>query len=218
MTLVEAAGTERWDSQLRQWVTDDDPEPMMQTVEVNGVPHPIYNSENALIAPTSDAQVAFWRWFGKSKIVDQHGRPLVVYRGDRPGKSSFTGGEDPSNFIQGNIFFSSERGVAKGYTSYRTNSYLASKDMNQSHGLYAAYLRIEKPVVVDAKGAEWSRIPVSGRLKKAIGGYRALQIDDLALHVQQNTKSDGLIVKNVWDQFGDGVQYVVFSNQQIKLV
>jgi hypothetical protein len=213
--LVETAGTERWDSKLRQWITDDDPEPMMQTVEINGVPHPIYNSENALIAPALDAQVAFWRWFGKSKIVDQHGRPRVVHRGDRPGKSDFTGREKSSNYIQGNIFFSSERDVAKGYTPHRTNYYIASKDMNQSHGLYSVYLRVERPVVVDAKGEDWSRVPLSGRLKKAVGG--ALQIDDLALHVQQNGKNDGLIVKDVWDQFGGGDQFVVFSSQQIKL-
>ena len=215
MTLVE--GAERWDGKLRQWVTDADPEPMMQTVAVNGVPRPIYNSENALIAPTEDAQVAFWRWFDKSKIVDQHGRPLVVHRGDKLGKSDFTGREDPSNYIQGNIFFTSERDVAKGYTPHRTNYMLDPKEMNQSHGLYSAYLRVERPLVVDAKGKHWSRIPVAGRLKKAIGGYGALGIDDLALHAQQTGKNDGLIVKDVQDQFGWGDQFIVFSNQQIKL-
>lgn len=217
--LVEAEGTERWDSELRQWVTDDDPEPVMRTVDVGGAPgRPIHNSENALIAPTSDAQVAFWRWFGKSKITDQHGRPLVVYHGDRPGMTSFTGREDPSNYIQGNIFFTNDRGVAKGYTPHRTNYMLAPKEMNTSHGMYSAYLRMEKPLVVDAKGESWSRVPVAGRLKKAIGGYGAIQIDDLALHAQQTGKNDGLIVKDVWDQFGGGDQFVVFSSQQIKLV
>jgi hypothetical protein len=216
MRIVEAKSldNERWDSASRQWITDDPAQ--TQTAEINGVQRPLYNSENGLIAPTVDAGVAFWRWFGKSKIVDQHGRPLVVHRGDKIGKSEFTG-DGVRSYIRGNIFFSSDRGIAKGYTPHRTNSYLASKDMNRSHGLYSAYLRIEKPVIVDAKGEDWSRVPVSGRLKTAIGGYGALQIDDLALHVQQNTQNDGLIVKNVGDQFGDGDQYVVFSNQQIKL-
>jgi hypothetical protein len=201
---------------MRQWIMLVEAEQEPQTVEVNGMRRPIHNSEDMLIAPTSEAQIAFWQWFGKSKIVDQHGRPLVVHRGDKLGKSEFTGRENPKNYIQGNIFFSSERDIAKGYTSHRTNSYLASSDMNQSHGLYSAYLKIEKPVVVDAKGEDWSSIPLSGRLKKAIGGG-VMQIDDLALHVQQNGKNDGLIVKNVWDQFGDGHQYVVFSSQQIRI-
>lgn len=210
--LVE--NNERWDSASRQWITDDPAQ--TQTVEINGVLRPLYNSENALIAPTLDTQVAFWRWFSKSKVVDQHGRPLVAHRGDKLGKSEFSGRDDSSNYIQGNIFFTNERDIAKGYTPYRTNSYLAAKDMNQSHGLYSGYLKIEKPVIVDAKGKDWSRIPLPARLKKAIGSA-ALQIDDLALYVQQNTNSDGLIVKNVWDQFGDGHQFVVFSGQQIKL-
>lgn len=187
------------------------------TIHVGGVQRPTQNSEGALIAPTHEEMVAFWRWFGKSKVVDDQGRPLVVFRGDQPGKTEFTGREKKSNYIQGNIFFSTDRGIAKGYTPHRTNSYISSKDMNQSHGLYAAYLKMERPVVVDAKGENWDRIPVSGRLKKALDGWDSIQIDDLAQYVRQNTKSDGLIVRNVWDQFGDGDQLIVFSNQQIKL-
>jgi hypothetical protein len=186
-------------------------------IEVDGISRPIHNSEGALIAETEDAQVAFWRWFRNSKVVDENGRPRVVYHGDKVGKMEFTGRDDPSNLIQGNIFFSNNRHVAKGYTPHRTNSYLAAKDMNHTHGLYSVYLRMEKPVVVDAKGEDWSRIPIKGRLKKAIG-WPALQIDDLAAHVHQHTKSDGLIVKDVWDQFGDGDQFVVFSSQQIRFI
>jgi len=187
-----------------------------QTVKVDGIVRPIHNSEDSLIAPTTEGQIAFWRWFRNSKVIDEHGRPRIVFRGDRPGKTEFTGREDPSNYIQGNIFFSSARAVAKGYTPHRTNSYLASKDMNHTHGLYAAYLKIEKPAVMDAKDGDWSRIPLSGRLKKAVGSS-TIQIDDLALFVQTKTSYDGLIVKNVWDQFGDGDQLIVFNSQQIKL-
>ena len=202
---------------MRRWLRIVEAENKLQIINVDGVSRPIHNSENTLIAPTLDAQVTFWRWFGKSKITDQHGRPLVLYRGDRPGKSEFTGREKTANYIQGNIFFTNERYIAKGYTPHRSNSYISSKDMNQSHGLYSVYLRVVKPVVIDAKGKGWDRIPLSGRLKKTIGSD-VLQIDDLALYVQQNTKNDGLIVKDVWDQFGDGDQFIVFSNQQIKLI
>jgi hypothetical protein len=211
MQIVEATDNERWDSR----VTDDPAQ--METVEVNGIARPLYNSENTLIAPTSDTQIAFWRWFGNSKVVDPHGRPLVVHRGDKLGRTEFTGREDPTSRNQGNIFFSSDRAIARGYTPHRTNSYLSSRDMNQSHGLYSAYLRIVKPVIVDAKGGDWSQIPLSGRLKKAVGSDR-IQIDDLAMYVQQNANNDGLIVHNVGDQFGDGHQFVVFSGQQIKLL
>jgi hypothetical protein len=181
-----------------------------------GVRHPIRNSEGKPIAETAEAQAAFWHWFGQSKIVDGRGRPMVVHRGDEVGKIDFNGVR-AGNLINGNIFFSSNRAIAKGYTSHRTNSFIASKDMNQSHGLYSVYLKVLKPVVIDAKGKDWSRIPLSGEWKKTIGSD-TIQIDELAQYVQQNTDSDGLIVKNVWDQFGDGHQYVVFSGQQIKLL
>ena len=187
-----------------------------ETVDVDGVQRSIYNSEGRLVAPTSDQQVAFWRWFGKSKTIDQSGRPLVLFRGGQPGKSVFTGRENSTNYIQGNIFFTNDRYIAKGYTPHRTNSYIASSEMDQSHGLYSVYLRMVKPVILDAKDADWSRVPLSGPLKKAIG-WDAMQIDDIAMHVQQKTQSDGLIVKNVFDQFGLGDQFVVFSGQQIRL-
>ena len=201
------------DPDTREWITPAPPQ--IGTVEINGVRRPLYNSKNLLIAPTLDTQIAFWRWFGKSKVVDQHGRPLVVFRGDQIGKSEFSGREDPSNYIQGNIFFTNDMDIAKGYSPHRTNSYISSKDMNETHGVYSRYLKIERPVTIDARGGDWSRIPLFGRLKKALD-CDALQIDAIALYVQQHTKNDGLIAKNVWDQFGDGHQYVVFSGAQIK--
>ena len=199
---------------LREWI--DLVEQQGTHVDVDGVSRPIHNSEGSLIAPSMETRIAFWRWFGKSKVVDQHGCPILVHRGDRIGKTTFTGRENTTNYIQGNIFFSDDRGIAKGYTPHRGNSYLSSKDMDQSHGLYSAYLKIIKPLTINAKGEDWSEVPLSGKLKKTIGWDR-LQIDDLALHVQKNTSNDGLIVKDVGDQFGHGTQFVVFTNEQIKL-
>lgn len=207
---------------MRQWITlievqETDTEVPLEFNKIDGVSRPAHNSEGNVISPTLDGQIEFWRWFGKSKVVDQHGRPLVVYRGDQIGKSSFTGRENPRNYIQGNIFFTSERGVAKGYSPHRTNSYLSSKDMDESHGLYSMYLKILNPAMIDAKDESWDRIPLSGKLKKSIGSD-FIQIDDLALYIQQSTKLDGLIAKDVFDQFGGGDQLVVFSNDQIRLV
>ncbi len=155
---------------------------------------------------------AFKKWFGGSKVVDKVGKPLVVYHGDRQNKTAFTGREDKSNYIQGNIFFSDDPAIAKGYTPHRTNSYIAAKDMNETHGLYRAYLSLQKPLVIDAKDADWSAIPVPRRLGT---NAKQLQIDDLAVLAKKNGY-DGLIVRNVFDQFGHGTQYAVFEPTQIK--
>jgi hypothetical protein len=37
------------------------------------------NSLGKRIAKTDEQIAAFWKWFGKSKVVDEQGRPLVVY-------------------------------------------------------------------------------------------------------------------------------------------
>jgi len=39
------------------------------------------NSLGKRIAKTDEQIAAFWRWFGDSKVVDEQGRPLVVYHG-----------------------------------------------------------------------------------------------------------------------------------------
>lgn len=52
-------------------------------IEVDGVTRPRNNSEGKPIAYTTASLEAFWRWFGDSKVVDDQGRPLVVYHGTR---------------------------------------------------------------------------------------------------------------------------------------
>ena len=51
------------------------------TIVVDGVERPTKNSDGELIANTEESLTNFWRWFGDSKVVDENGRPLVVYHG-----------------------------------------------------------------------------------------------------------------------------------------
>ena len=51
------------------------------TIVVDGVERPTKNSEGNLIGNTEESLTNFWRWFGDSKVVDEQGRPLVVYHG-----------------------------------------------------------------------------------------------------------------------------------------
>lgn len=52
-----------------------------RTVEVDGTRRPITDSTGKLLAQTTEQQRNFWRWFGNSKVVDEHGKPLVIYHG-----------------------------------------------------------------------------------------------------------------------------------------
>ena len=50
-----------------------------ETIVVNGVERPTKNSDGQPIAKSEPALRNFWNWFGDSKVVDDKGRPLVVY-------------------------------------------------------------------------------------------------------------------------------------------
>jgi hypothetical protein len=43
----------------------------------------IKNNKNKLIHPTPEGIENFWKWFGDSKVVDDQGRPLIMYHGTR---------------------------------------------------------------------------------------------------------------------------------------
>ena len=51
------------------------------TIEINGKQRSTLNSDGKPIAQTEEAVRNFYKWFGDSKVVDDQGRPLVVYHG-----------------------------------------------------------------------------------------------------------------------------------------
>lgn len=160
----------------------------------------------------------FRAWFGYSKVVDADGKPLVVYRGDFPNKTDFTGREDSRNLIQGNVFFSDMIAIGKFYirnphVNYRTNCMADVETLGEQDGLYRVYLALRNPLIVDANGESWCSIPSPRGLKC---GGKTIQIDDLAALVRTRGKHDGLIVRNVLDQAGVGDQYIAFRPEQIK--
>lgn len=98
--------------------------------------HPDYNSEGRLIHPTAEGRAAFWRWFGNSKVVDDQGRPLVVYRG--------TSGPSVHQTTLPAISFAPIPTVASVYSSQsakRGEHYPAGASVTP------CYLKIERPVV-----------------------------------------------------------------------
>lgn len=57
------------------------PEYKGDTIKVGGKERTVYNSNGDRIAKSKEALTNFWNWFGDSKVVDEQGRPLVVYHG-----------------------------------------------------------------------------------------------------------------------------------------
>ena len=60
-----------------------------ETIEVDGKDRTVYNSNGDRIAKSKEALTNFWRWFGDSKVVDEQGRPLVVYHSTKADFDTF---------------------------------------------------------------------------------------------------------------------------------
>jgi hypothetical protein len=164
-------------SQLPEWVTDDDIDAFAQ------------------VAPPVES-TAFKKWFGDSKVVDDSGRPLVVYHGTSEKIKAFTnkrdiwlGGEDSNIASVEAAFFTDSRDTAASYGDRLTPSYLS----------------LQNPLVVDAKGQSFMSFIPSAQLGKAVADGR-----------------DGVIIENVRDDASSGgdpsTVYITTKATQIKSV
>jgi hypothetical protein len=76
----------------------------------------------------------FYKWFGKSKVVDINGEPLIVYHGSSEIFSEF----DPKTF--------GKHATAEGFGFYFTDSKNVASRYIDNGKLYEVYLRICKPL------------------------------------------------------------------------
>lgn len=82
-----------------------------ETITINGKERTVYNSTGDRIAKSKEALENFYKWFGNSKVVDEQGRPLVVYHGTNAEFDTF----DKNKAFDGAFYFSPNKEFAKGY-------------------------------------------------------------------------------------------------------
>ena len=111
-------------------------------IEVDGKQRPTRNSDGQLIHPTEEGIRNFWRWFGDSKVVDEQGRPLVVYHGTRADFSEFDTDRIGQNFAEskGGFFFTGSQAAASAYASIRGG---------EGGNVMPAYLSLQNPLTLD---------------------------------------------------------------------
>ncbi len=103
--------------------------------------------ENQKKTVTPRETLAFQQWFRGSKVVDQDGRPLVMYHGTP--KADFT------VFREGrHAFFTTSLVTAQSYGKAEKVPLLKKIPGRAAPGVYAVYLRIENPLVVEAGGRD----------------------------------------------------------------
>ena len=112
------------------------PEYTGETIEVDGKERTVYNSNGDRIAKSKEALTNFWRWFGDSKVVDEQGRPLVVYHGTKAQFDEFLGEKiGQSGTSEGvGFYFTNDENVAKGFGD-----------------VMSVYLKLEKPIYAYAQ-------------------------------------------------------------------
>ena len=100
-----------------------------ETIEINGVERTVYNSNGDRIAKSEPALRNFYRWFGDSKVVDEQGRPLVVYHGTNVKFDTFDISYAQNGVLGKAFYFTPNESIAK----------------KKGEIVLSCYLRIESP-------------------------------------------------------------------------
>ena len=102
------------------------PEYKGETIVVDGKERTVYNSEGKRINKSAEALTNFWRWFGDSKVVDEQGRPLVVYHGSAKSFEEFSSDYfgDTGSVMGEGYYFTDSQQEATGYGKKIYNVYL----------------------------------------------------------------------------------------------
>ena len=99
------------------------PEYTGETINIDGVERTVYNSNGDRIAKSEPALRNFWAWFGDSKVVDEQGRPLVVYHGTSSKFDTFSideSGKNTGTAIYGQgFYFTTDKEVATKWGAKR---------------------------------------------------------------------------------------------------
>lgn len=96
-----------------------------ETITVDGKERTVYNSNGDRIAQSAEALTNFWRWFGDSKVVDEQGRPLVVYHGTDAKFDTFDNTNVKTGAVQGAGYYFANKGKANKYGKIRMPVYLS---------------------------------------------------------------------------------------------
>lgn len=206
---------------------------------------------NSLARPISGDPAAFWAWFGKSKVKDKQGRPLVVFHGTDSDFSKFdptlSNANTNTGVPRGAFVFSDHAGVASSYSAaqfdvhgwrdpkitaafrelLKTGSFddqmaflekhpAGYDDYKDGGNVMPVYLRMVKPLVVDAKGWNWNEVYWQPKGYRSPESFSTNEIATIA----KEEGYDGCIIKNVKDvnkgPHHIGTTFFVFSPNQIK--
>lgn len=150
------------------------------TINIDGKERPTTNSNGQPIATTEQGLRNFYKWFGDSKVVDEQGRPLVMYHGSRT-----------SGF---NVFDTEQ---LAWFT--KTKSY-AETYADEDDSLFSVYLKAEN--ILDLGKAIEDEIPENPKQKQAVINRLSKKTNIPAFILteifDQEVELQGLVNRYVW--------------------
>lgn len=137
----------------------------------------------------------FKAWFGDwendpanaSKVVDENGEPMVVYRGDTHNENEFFFGYNEDGWLVRNWFT----------TSKEVADYYSQEKFGEGGATRAFFLNIRNPASYDAQGKRYDNLNYKGE-NVSNGVVDMLQSDsDEKSHKQGSPRADGIVLRNI---------------------
>ena len=146
----------------------------------------------------------FDNWFGDSKVVDGAGQPLRVFRGaDRDFGADWTG-----------RWFTVDPAAASEFAVGAPEG----KDPGASPFVGAFYLSLQNPLVVNAAGSMWNRIPTPPELRDSrFGKKKLVTTDEIEMWLQAQDEYDGVLFKNIVELEDTAPTDVYLAAQQTQI-
>lgn len=189
------------------WINGD--EGQFAMTDVVGKKRPTKNSDGQPIAKSEPALRNFWNWFGDSKVVDEQGRPLVVYHGTKEEFDTFDikqVGSNTGNFghIGFGFYFTQDQDYAQSYGANVMPVYLKSTNV------FTGTKEQIKSVAKELDESPYTEFGDGKQLKRITDFTSIYTFGDSSVDFTNAVKKLG------YDSVFDGDEYVVFESNQIK--
>ena len=175
-----------------------------EKIDINGKQRTVYNSAGERIAKSAEALRNFYKWFGDSKVVDEQGRPLVVYHSGAKNITEFdTNKRSPFGSFGIGFYFAKYKEFAEDFGRLR---------QGRNAQTYATYLKIQNPYTIEQYFNE--KLNVVKQMEK--DGKDAYASKELQAEAERKTQQE--LIKQGFDGSFDNREFMVFDPTQIKSI
>jgi len=156
------------------------------------------NSEGREIYSSPEGIANFWKWFGRSKVIDNQGRPLVVYHTSVADINRFK-----RNPLDIGMHFGTHGQAADRYHLKISKNSYGPEIGSVRHNTIPVYLKIENPVRLPDCG-KWNVYWLHREMGK-IPEYKEVLTLNSIFAIQKFIKSkgyDGIVYSNIGEAAG----------------